>query len=127
MLTRRSTMHRRIVVPRGLQIAAFAVSLLVAVWGAARAVVISPGEGPVALPGTPSFAPGTVVADDVVPFTIYVSGSGGPVYFQGSLQRRVIRSDAGDLAFAYRIRDTVGGFNGQIRLTQSTDFTGFIT
>jgi hypothetical protein len=119
-------MQRRIVIPSGFQVAAFVVSLLVSAWSAARAVVLLPGDSSV-ISGMASFAPGTVIADDVVPFTIYVSGSSGPIYFQGSLQRRVIRSDAGDLAFAYRIRDTVGGFNGQIRLTASTDFTGFIT
>lgn len=113
--------------PRFSRVAAAVVGLLASVWTAAVAVIIGPGEGPLPLVGAVGFAPGVVIADDVVPFTIYVSGSSGPIYFEGALQRRVVRMESGDLAFAYRIRDTVNRYNGLLRYLQCRGFGGFLT
>ncbi len=110
---------------RGVVSVAFVVGMMVCVWGSARAVVIPPGGGPTPLAGSPGFVAGTVIEDTTTPFTIYVSGTSGPVLFQGALQHRVVRLASGDLAFGYRIRDTVGGFNGNARYVNAGGFASF--
>jgi len=75
----------------------------------AHAVTVSPGST-VALPGTTAAAEpdlaGTIVQDDLVPFTICCTNSnpgGGPVDITGSVQERVVLAADGFYDFYWRV------------------------
>ncbi len=70
--------------------------------------------------------PGTVIHDALIPFEIH--GVGGALLYKGTLQDRVVRSDAsGTLSFEPRIRDTQGGLNGMIATVAPRNFATFLT
>jgi hypothetical protein len=113
-----------------------AAAALVSLGGGARAGVIAPG-GSVRVSAAPagvgSDLAGTVLRDELIPFT--VRGAGGRSLFEGTLQDRVIRQDGGGtLVFAQTVRADRGfdrpvildflrrtGFAGQ---AAEADFTG---
>ncbi len=96
--------------------------LVVGIGASAGAVILVPGQGPTALPGTPSSAlPGLTGGTLLADVTDTFSNSS----YSGILYTAVIRETSGTLDFLYQLTDT-GGPDHIERLT-TVDFTGFST
>ncbi len=92
---------------------------LLATWGAARAVVVAPGDT-VSLPGTTlaaqPFLQGHVLEDELIPFSLAVSQTSSDL-ITGTVQQRVVREDAsGTLDFYWRITQLNTGSLGYFRV-----------
>jgi hypothetical protein len=90
-----------------------------------ESLILSPC-GSAVLPGVMPTS-GLVLYDQLVPFEVFDSNTGGLLY-RGVLQNRVIRlNSTGRLAFAYRVRDTVAGIPGAIDGLATESFEGLTT
>lgn len=92
---------------------------------ARASVLLPPGGGPVALPGTTAAMEadlaGGVLHDKLIPFQIHAPT--GALLFAGELQNRVVRSSRdGALHFYYSVRNTKPGLNGVVSAVTTQSF-----
>ena len=96
--------------------------LLVGVGASAHAIILNPGDGATALPGTLSSALPTLTGGTLLASASDVFSNSS---YSGVLYTAVIKETTGTLDFLYQVQDT-GGPDFMHRVT-TIDFTGFST